>query len=425
MHSEPLNINIDEAIRTEPIHPEVFITRLMWLCVTVGATVFTFALVSDDPAHLWGSFLVNLTFWMGLACGGVMISVIVQIVRATWSSPIRRIAEANSAFLPYAFMLFLCTYAGKEYLYPWARSPMPGREWWMEPNFVYARFSLLLGFLFFMLRRFVRMSLRGDVGLVTETIPKAPRVHEWYYKILLHGWKGSKVEIPELQNRMSWNGPLVVLIYVVVYSLFSFEMIMGMNTIWYSNMFGGFQFLGNIYVAWATTAMLVAYFAAKSPAYRKTVTTHQLWDLGKLTFGFCMLWGYTFFSQFLPQWYGNLPEETQWLILRTREFPWKGLAWVTFTMCFIFPFITLAGEDIKKSPATLSTVCLVVFFGIWLEKYMIIIPEISPSIIPFGIVDVGLFLGFLGIYALSILNFMSKYPYIPVSHPQTQNRTDW
>lgn len=425
MHAEPLNINIDEVIRTEPIRTERLIIQLMWFCVIVGGLVFSLALATDDPAHLWGVFYINLVFWMGLACGGVMISAIVQIVRATWSSPVRRIMEANVAFLPFAFFLFLCTYCGKEYLFTWAREPMPGREWWMEPDFVYTRFALLFGFLFFMMRRYVVMSLRGDLGLVKETLPKEKRVHEWPYTMLTKGWKGSAVEVPALQNQMSWNAPLLVVLYIVIYSLFAFEMIMGMSGNWISNLYGGFIFLGNIYVAFAMTAMLASFFAARNPAFRKVLSTSQLWDLGKLTFGFCMLWGYTFFGQFLVQWYGNLPEETQWLILRTREFPWKDIGWLVFTMCFVFPFITLAGEDLKKNPATLSTVCLVIFIGIWLEKYIVIMPEISPAGIPFGIVEVGLFLGFLGVYALSIFAFMGKFPYIPVSHPQTQNRTDW
>lgn len=424
MHGSAVNIDIDEVIKTEPIQPECSLTRLLWAFVFIGAITFTLGLFLA-PAHLWTIFLVNIVFWMGLSMGGVMISVIVQIVRATWSAPIRRIAEANVAFLPYAYITLVVSWFGRSYLYPWARGPMPGREWWMQEGFAYSRILILVGFLIFLMCRYVSMSLRSDVGLVREKTKEPAKWSGFVYDWLTRGWEGSAVEVTKLQRKMSFNAPIVVFFYAVITSVFAFEMVMSMDTSWVSNMFGGFIFLGNIYIAWAMTTVLTVYFAAKSPAYRKTVSKDQLWDMGKLMFGFCMLWGYTMFSQYLPQWYGNLPEETQWLILRTKEMPWKPFSWLVFSMCFICPFILLVSEDIKKAPRALLVVCSVILVGVFLERYLVIAPQVFPHEIPFGFFDVAVTLGFLGAYFLSIFNFMSKYPYVPVSHPQSKGITTW
>jgi hypothetical protein len=224
---------------------------------------------------------------------------------------------------------------------------------------------------------------------------------------------------------MSTNGPIVVLCYAVVVSLFAFEMIMGQNPIWYSNLFGAFIFVSQIYIGWAGLALMTMFFSKKKPEFGAQIHSQQYWDIGKLTFGFCMLWGYMFWSQFLPQWYGNLPEETQWLILRTREFPWKGLAWVAFPMAFIIPFVTLLSRDLKKTPVTYAIVCLTLMTGVWLDRYMIIMPEVSPHHIPFGIAEIGIFIGFLGAYLLCIRSFLSKFPYVPVSHPLMHGSAEW
>lgn len=424
MHAEAVNINVDEVIEAGPIAPQRALSRLMWLFVLVGLVTFTVALFTEAPAHLWGAYYATLLLFMGLAAGGVMITVIFQIVRATWSPGIRRIAEANVSFLPWAFMLFLCSYFGREALFPWARGLMPGREWWMRPDFVYLRFALLMGLLFFLMWRFVKMSLRGDVGMVRE---RTGGLHGWIYDHIAGGWRGLKEEVYSIQPKMSWNGPVLVACYAVIWSLFSFEMVMGMDTIWYSNMFGGFQFVGNIYIAWAILGITCIYLARISRPYSRVITTAQLWDLGKLCFGFCMLWGYMFFSQFLPQWYGNLPEETQWMILRTRDWdlPWIRLAWVTFAMCFILPFILLLSRDVKKTPKYFAAVGVIIFLGVWLEKYMIIMPQLFPERIPFNYVEVGIFLGFLGAYVLSIQSFLAKFPFVPVSSPLTKGDTKW
>lgn len=424
MHAEAVKIDIDEVLRTEPIQPQVFTAKIMWLFVALAFVIFTVGLFMD-PAHTWAVFYVNSFYFFSLALGGIMLPVMFQIVRATWSAPIRRIAEANAAFLPYAYFLFLFSYFGKEYLFPWARGPLPGREAWMQPDLVYARFAILLGILVYLMMRFVKLSLRGDIGLAKEKMGGQSCWKGYPYDGLTAEWTGSQREIPMLQNKMSWNAPLIVFVYAIVVSLVSFEMVMGMDTTWISNLFGGFIFLGNIYMGFAATSILTIYFASKSPAYNRCVSTQQLWDLGKLTFAFCMLWGYTFFGQYLVQWYGNLPEETQWLFHRSKEMPWQPLGWLTFFMCFVTPFILLCGEDIKKTPPALATVCSVVLGGVWLERYVEIMPEVFPDRIPFGIMEIALFLGFLGIYFLCVTDFMRKFPYVPVSHPQTRGITKW
>jgi hypothetical protein len=425
MHAEPLHLEFDRLLEAEPIKPAATLSRVMWWCVLVGVVTFCIGLVTYSPAHLWGAYYTNLNFFMGLAAGSVIICAAVQIVRATWSVPVRRLAEANAAFLPWAFILFLCSYFGREYLFPWGRGPMPGREWWMQADFVYLRNGLLLGFLFYLMHRFVRLSLRSDVGFLRE---KSRNKNLWRgarYQALTAGWKGSESEVDATARKLSWNAPVLVLAYALIYSIYAFEMIMGMDAVWFSTMFGGFIFVGNIYLAWAVLSMSTVYHARRNPDFASTLGRQQFWDLGKLTFGFCMLWGYLFFSQFLPQWYGNLPEETLWMITRTREYPWKAWAWVVFPMCFVIPFIMLLSEDVKKNTNTLASICLVVFLGKWAEQYILIMPQMFPHQIPFSPLEVGLFFGFLGAYVLSIQHFIAKYPLITISHPQAQGRVDW
>ncbi len=424
MHAEPLHIDLQQAIDAGPFAPEKRVTTLCWLCVVFGVIALVGGLVTEYPdAYVWGTYYTSFLFWMGLSVGSVMTTVIVQIVRATWVVPVRRIAEANIAFLPWAFVLFLITYLGKEHLFPWAVTPMPGREWWMQPGFVYMRFGLLFLLFFYLLYQYTKNSLRSDVGVAQE---KAANSDSWkggIYANLTESWRGEKEEVPALQRRMSIMAPAVVVAYVVVWTLFATEMLAGMNTIWFSNMFGGFEFLGNIYMGWAATGVIAIHLAAKNEVFSKILRRRQLWDLGMLCFGFCMLWGYTFFSQYLPQWYGNMPEETQWLILRTKEFPWKPFSYLTLATAFIIPFILLLSEDVKKNPKTFMGVAGVIFTGLWLEKYVLIMPELSPSLVPFSIVDVGIFLGMMGIYGLSIQGFLRRFPIITVSHPQAKNDT--
>ncbi len=410
-------IDLQRAVDLESPKASSSLRTWMWAFVIFGVVAFCVGLASAPPELLWGAYYTNVVFWTGLACGTVMLGVIFQVVKARWSLPIRRLSEAGVSFLPWAYLAVLSTYFGKEYLFPWARTGgKPGTGMWMEPNFVYLRFAVLLGLLFFLFCRFVRMSLRGDVGMVRERTRHHNRWLGGTYDRLTHGWRGSQTEVVELQGKMSWNAPLIVVCYALIYSLFAFEMVMAMDEIFYATMFGGFVFIGNIYAGWASTGLLMIYLASRDSNFAKSISTQQFHDLGKLTFGFGILWTYLFFSHFLPIWYGNVPEETQWMILRTREYPWKGLGWMTLGMCFIIPFLTLLSRDVKKTPSLYKWSALIILIGLWCERYILIMPAISPNMIPFGIFEVSFFVAFFGAYVLSVTHFLERYPILPVSH---------
>ncbi len=420
-HIDPLNIDPVKVAKAGPVKFGTTFTSIFYALTYFGVGMFGYALMVYPHNLLWGAFYSNVVFWMGLSVGAVMIAVIFQVVHAKWAPSVRRLAEANVSFFPFAWMLLMACYFGSHDLFTWGRAPMPGREWWMQPEFVFVRNGLLLGFLFILLTKFVRWSLRRDVGLAREVGGQSTDWHNDSYNRLVSGWKGSDVEGPAIEGKMVVMGPILIALYAIIYSLFAFEMVMGMDAVFFSNMFGGFMFVGNIYAGWAVLAIWIVFLKSKDANFNLMAGKQQLHDLGKLTFGFTVLWAYLFFSQFLPIWYGNMPEETQWFIVRTRDLPWKALTYTVFGMCFVSPFIIMLSRDVKRTGCTLAMVCSVILFGLFLERYILIMPQISASSIPFGIMEISFFLGFLGGYGLCIKYFMEKYPPVAMSDPAVED----
>lgn len=424
MHIAPCAVSASTLMEAEPVKlgaTQKTITRLCLLVGLIGTVAYA---VTASPYIFWASLYTNLFFWTGIAAGSCVMPAIFSIVGAKWAPPIRRIAEANSAFLPIAFLIFLITFFGKKYLFPWANGPVHGREFWMEPNFVYARFTILLGLLFFVMIRYVKISLRRDIGLLREKSSNKAFWSKPIYDSLVRNWKGSEIELHASRDQLAWNGPLLVLIYAVVYSLFAFEMLMSLDSIFYSNLFGAFIFVGNIFMGWAMLSLNTTRVSYSDSIYKKVLGTQQLWDIGKLNLGFTMLWGYMFFSQFLPYWYANIPETSQWMILRTREFPWMGLGYIVLTCCFIFPFVMFASDDIKKNPKTYRIVASVILVGMWLEKYLLIMPELSPTAIPLSVLDLAMCAGFFGLYRWRVHGFLEKYPYVALANMYLDEKED-
>ena len=143
-----------------------------------------------------------------------------------------------------------------------------------------------------------------------------------------------------------------------------------------------------------------------------SVTTEHYQDLGKFLFGFVVFWAYIAFSQYMLIWYGNIPEETSYIIKRTMTSPWNGLAWTVFATAFIIPFFILLNRKVKTKPLVMLILSALVIIGIWLEHLLLVGPALFPHAIsfPLTVSDALIFIGFLGMMAMAVTFFVSLFP---------------
>src|SRR2546425_340097 len=142
------------------------------------------------------------------------------------------------------------------------------------------------------------------------------------------------------------------------------------------------------------------------------ISPRQLHDLGKLCFGFTVFWGYLMWAQFLVIWYGNLPEETYFIFYRLIG-QWKPVGVAVFFLVLVIPFVGLLGVKPKKSPAILLAFAATSLVGIWLERYLEIVPSINGGAGPaLGGPELGVTLLFGGLYLLAIGWFAARFPMI-------------
>src|SRR2546430_14857118 len=115
-------------------------------------------------------------------------------------------------------------------------------------------------------------------------------------------------------------------------------------------------------------------------------------------------------SQFLVIWCGNLPEETFFIFYRLID-PWRPFGIAVFLLVFVLPFIGLLGVKPKKSSLLLTTFALVSLLGIWLERYLEIVPSINGRAGPaLGVPEIGVALLFGGLFLASLGWFGARYP---------------
>jgi Ni/Fe-hydrogenase subunit HybB-like protein len=388
--------------------------RVFGLLVVVGVITFIIGATGDHAQRAWQTFLINFLVWSGIAQAGIVFAAILQVSNGRWGGSVRRIAESTAAFMPVSFVLFLVLFFGFGALFPWIHQPIPEKAVWLNAKSLFVRDGLALLLLYSLSLLFLYYSVRPDLGLAAE---QGFGKREGFSRKVIAHWRGLEAERQRSQRILSVLSPIILILYAYIFSLLAFDLVMSLAPHWYSNLFGGFFFMGNLYLGLAAI-IIMAVLVRKHLRLEAYITAAQLHDLGKLLFGFAVFWAYLTFTQYLVIWYGNMPEETEFLFVRTKEAPWSTLSWSIFTICFVIPFIILLSREVKRRPGGLLAISVLCFVGMWLERFILVVPSIwhSPEV-PLGITEILISLGFLAAFVLTSLRFMQMFPAISLADP--------
>lgn len=153
----------------------------------------------------------------------------------------------------------------------------------------------------------------------------------------------------------------------------------------------------------------------KKTGFMPHVNKEHMHDLGKYLFAFSVLWMYLWFSQYMLIWYGNIPEETVYFIQRLEGF--NTLFFVNLTLNFAFPFLVLMTRNSKRTPIILVFTSVVLLIGHWIDFYLMVMPGTMGAKAQIGFIEIGMTLGFIGLFLLVVLNAITKANLIPLNHP--------
>lgn len=412
--------DINKILRADSFKLSSPVKLLFGLFIVIGCLFFIQGFISggEGKRHAWMALHLNFLYFFGMSATLCGFAAVFKICNAQWARPIRRVFESATIFFSYSPIFLIILYFGAEDLFIWAREPIHGKEFWLSKNFVYIRNFIGVLLLGFVIRKVLDGSRALDIGALRGGLVKGvgeDKDFKYYSEDYASYDLGSNSQegLNAIYDRMGRLSPVCVMVYALVMSLLAFDLIMSVDPHWYSTMFGGFFFMSCVYGAMAFASIGLFFVRKYSPVMQLAIKRKTLHDLGKLMFGFGIFWAYLFWSHYLPIWYGNMPEETAYMILRLRVFPWRDLGWIVLAMCFIVPFILGLSRDVKQMPGLLALTAVIPAVGIWLLLYLLFAPTIYPNYIPLGFIDVGVCLGFVGLFALTCAKSLERYPLIP------------
>ncbi len=375
-----------------------FVLMAIGVVSIIAAFILDKPVVADEHYHhtrVWANILINSFFFMAIGLGASFFMGLQYAAEAGWAVTTKRIAEAVAWFLPWGLsfmmLIFILGQFGVHNLYAFfdkdviahdvklqAKMGYFGWFWWFRTLFY------VVGWLFF-----------------TYKLRKNSIDAESMTDNSLH-WKNVKLS--------AW----FMVLFAVTSSTSSWDWLMSIDIHWFSTLFGWYVFSGMWVSAIISMILVIVYL--KKLGYLDFVTEGSIHDLGKWMFAISFLWTYLYFSQFMLIWYADIPEETIYFYQRWENY--KPLMWAVFFINFAFPMIMLMSSDSKRNFWFLTFVGFVIFVGHYLDIVMMVMPgTVGKYWTGLSWMEIGTFLGFLGLFIYVVFNNLTKRPLLVKNHP--------
>lgn len=405
---------MEESVKEELIFNKVgrvpaWLLGLFGLLAVVGFGVFVLEAMGSGSGsdQAWQIFLVNFVFFTGIAQAGIVLSAAMRITGARWGRSVLRVSEAMGSFLPLAFLLLIVVFIGRDHILPYATQDYHNKELWLDMPLVVLRQFAGLAILTTLSLAYVYFSIRQDLGGLG---PRLKGLAAW----VASDWKGEE-DKARCWKKLKSMAPAIAILFALIYTLIAFDFMMSLDPHWFSTLFGIYYCVGSFLGAICFTALL-SMFLGRYMGLSDYMASTAYRDMGKLMLGFCLAWTYMFYSQLLPIWYANMPEETAFLIKRLQEPPFQTLAWTVASCIFLFPLVALISKLSKLVLPIFAFIATVPLCGLWLEKIVIIEPSLTPEL-HITAPQLIITLGFLSLFVLAFLLFVRTFPMMPVGDP--------
>ena len=376
----------------------------------VGLILLGIYLTGTEADRAWHLFHVNWVFFTSLTGGSMAFVAVQKVTKAKWSGLMIRFSEAAAfLFFPISLIGFLLIFTvGYSHIFPAMEGLGHAKELWLSHNFMFWRLFIGLCLLYYLGYRLIRADMIPDM-FETKALLTGRR------RTMYDRWTAGYDDSPEARARNDHTiytlAPAYVVIYAIVFTLVAFDMVMGLQPHWFSNLFGGWFFMGAFLGAHTLLALLMLY-GRNEVGIAAFVSPKQRHDLGKLCFGFTVFWAYLMWAQFLVIWYGNLPEETGFLFARLWG-PWRPIGSIVFLGMFVIPFFGLLGVLPKKVPFTFALFTSISLVSLWLERYLDVMPSVTREPGPvFGMPELASTAAFLGLFLLCYGIFARTFPMV-------------
>ena len=366
----------------------------------------------------WGFGIINFVWWIGIGHAGTFISAILLLLEQPWRTSINRFTEGMTLFAViqaglfpllhlgrpwYAFWLF--PYPAEMGTWPQVRSALP---WDAAAVSTYFSVSVMFWYL----------GLVPDFAGLRDRAPTRGR--RIVYGILALGWRGSVQQWRHYKVAYYLLAGLATPLVLSVHSVVSLDFAITGVSGWHSTIFPPFFVAGAILSGFAMVLVLIIP-ARRVFGLHNVITERHFDAMAKMVLITSWIVFYSYIAEIFIGWYSSDRYE-MYQHLVNRPFGWYGWGFWTMLFCNCIATQVFWLRRMRRNLTVLFIVAVLVNFGMWFERFEIIVVSLSRDFLPSAWhifvptwVDIGILTGTLGFFGLLFLAFLRLVPFVPVA----------
>lgn len=349
------------------------------LCIIAGAYALYLQIAKGHGVTgmrdnvVWGLFIVNFIFFIGLSYAGAIIAGILHLSKVSWGKPIVRLAQFMTIISVVVGPVFILLCVGRFdrlhhlFIYPRIQSPM---TWDVMAVVTFFVGSVL----------FLYMALIKDFAVYRDAKLDVPKWKQKLYTALSLGYRGAASQKRHLIISQNLLAIIMIPLSIIVASILSWIFGMTLRPGWHSTIFGPYFVIGALYSG-CGILIVAMWFYRKMYKLNNYFTDKHFTYLGYIMLVLAAGYGYFTFSEYFTSWFGSEKWDGELIhkLFSPSEYGW----WTLFANLagIIIPIIVVAIPATRK-PNWITLVAFIMVIAMWVKRYLIIVPTLETTLLP-------------------------------------------
>ncbi len=362
---------------------------------------------------VWGTYLSNFIFWIGLSHSGTLLSAVLHITNSSWRKAIYRSAEAMTLFSLMTAALFVMVHVGRVWFVHWS-VPVPNAMG-LWPNFRSPLMFDVMAITTYLTASsiFIYMGSVPDFAAVRD---RSTGLRKRLYTIFSFGWRGTDKEWHTLGWAYTFFAVFVIPLAVSVHSIVSWDFALSVVPGLHHTIFAPYFVCGAIYSGTAGI-VTVMYLIRRYLNFEGYIREIHLDNLGKLLIALSLIWTYINIMELFNTWYGGVSAEVEAAKFRLFGF-YAPLYWEMILFCAFVPLLMLS-RKIRTNWTWMLVISILINIGMLTERFIIVATSLPRKFLPdaYGfyfpsVAEILITIGSFAIFATLFLIFIKWVPSI-------------
>ena len=320
---------------------------------------------------LWGVYISNFVFFVAISLVGSLVTAVLRLSGAKWSTPITRISEVIAVGAVIMAGLTIIIDMGRPdrffyvLIYGRLQSPI---IWDVLVISTYLLISLLL----------LTYPMLPDLAILKKYFKDKPKLSKWYDRLSLR-WSGSKKQVKIYNKSIQTLSVLIIPVAFGIHTVTAWLFASTYRPGWDSSNFGPY-FIAGAFVAGAGAVVLIMYILRKTYHLEDYITNMHFDKMGKLLVLLSLIYLYFNINEYVVPAYKVTNEEAGHLEdLFVGEY--ATMFWSVIFFGLILPVLVLIFKKGRR-PLPLAIIGLIVVVGAWWKRYLIVTPTLLHPFTP-------------------------------------------